>query len=112
MLQRLGYKVTAVTDSREALRLFSADPSRFDLVMTDQTMPFLTGESLGTAVLRIPEDIPVILCTGHADFISSERVIQMGFRALILKPFTVREGAELLRRVLDQNRVQGAPDSP
>jgi len=104
MLQRLGYKITALNDSREALKLFSADPSQFDLVMTDQTMPFMTGEDLGKELMRIRSDIPVILCTGYADFISSEKATAMGFQGFIMKPFTVREGAELVRHVLDQKQ--------
>jgi len=104
MLQRLGYKITALMDSREALKIFSADPSQFDLVMTDQTMPFMTGEDLGKELMRMRPDIPVILCTGYADFISSEKATAMGFQGYIMKPFTVREGAELVRNVLDQAR--------
>ncbi len=102
MLQHLGYKVTAFLDSREALRLFSANPSQFDLVLTDQTMPFMTGEDLGKEIIRLRPDIPVILCTGYADFISWEKVKEMGFHGFIMKPFTVREGAELVRRILDE----------
>lgn len=101
MLQRLGYEVTARRDSREALKIFSEDPSRFDLVMTDQTMPYMTGENLGKEMMRIRPDIRLILCTGYADFISSEKAKEMGFGGFIMKPFTVREGAELVRRVLD-----------
>ena len=102
MLQHLGYKVTALMDSQEALKLFSEKPSEFDLVITDQTMPFMTGEDLGKELMRIRPDIPVILCTGYSDLISSEKATAMGFRGFIMKPFTVREGAELVRRVLDQ----------
>ncbi len=102
MLQHLGYKVTALMDSQEALRLFSENPSQFDLVITDQTMPFMTGEDLGKELMRMRPDIPVILCTGYSDLISSEKATAMGFRGYIMKPFTVREGAELVRRVLDQ----------
>ena len=102
MLQHLGYKVTALMDSQEALKLFSANPSQFDLVMTDQTMPVMTGEDLGKVLMNIRCDIPVILCTGYSDLISSEKATTMGFRGFIMKPFTVREGAELVRRVLDQ----------
>ena len=103
MLQHLGYQVTAVMDSQEALKIFSADSSQFDLVMTDQTMPFMTGEDLGKELMRIRPDIPIILCTGYSDMISSEKATAMGFRGFIMKPFTVREGAELVRWVLDQN---------
>jgi len=106
MLQQLGYKVTTLTDSREALKLFLTDPSQFDLVMTDQTMPLMTGEDLGKEMMRIRSDIPVVLCTGYADFISSEKAAAMGFRGFIMKPFTVREGAELVRRVLDKKGTQ------
>ena len=69
MLQHLGYKVTALMDSQEALKLFSEKPSQFDLVMTDQTMPFMTGEDLGKEFMRIRPDIPIILCTGYSDLI-------------------------------------------
>ena len=102
MLQHLGYKVTALMDNREALKLFSEKPSEFDLVITDQTMPFMTGEDLGKELMRIRPDIPVILCTGYSDLISSEKATATGFRGFVMKPFTVREGAELVRRVLDQ----------
>ena len=98
MLQHLGYKVTALMDSQEALKLFSQKPSEFDLVMTDQTMPFMTGEDLGKEFMRIRPDIPVILCTGYSDLISSEKAMAMGFRGFIMKPFTVREGANLVRQ--------------
>jgi CheY-like chemotaxis protein len=101
MLEYLGYKVTAAMDGKEALKLFSSNPSQFDLVMTDQAMPFMTGEDLGKELIRLRPDIPVILCTGYNDLISSEKAAAMGFRCFIMKPFTVREGAELVRRALD-----------
>ncbi len=104
MLQRLGYTVTALTDSKEALKLFSGNPSEFDLVITDYTMPLLTGEALGQEMMRIRSDIPVILCTGYNDLMPSEKAIAMGFRELIMKPFTVREGSRLIRKVLDQEQ--------
>jgi CheY-like chemotaxis protein len=104
MLQHLGYKVTALMDSQEALRLFTGNPSEFDLVITDQTMPFLTGEDLGKEIMRIRPDIPIILCTGYSDLISSEKASALGFRGYIMKPFTVREGAELVRSVLDHKQ--------
>jgi PAS domain S-box-containing protein len=102
LLQHLGYRVTALTDSEEALRLFSENPSQFDLVITDQTMPGMTGEDLGKQIMSIRPDIPVILCTGYADMISSEKAMALGFRGYVWKPFTVREGAELVRSVLNE----------
>jgi PAS domain S-box-containing protein len=105
MLERLGYKVTTVTESEEALKLFSGKPSEFDLVITDQTMPGMTGQELGKEFMRIRPDIPVILCTGYSDMISSEKATAMGFRGFVMKPFTLRESAELVRRVLDEKGV-------
>jgi two-component system cell cycle sensor histidine kinase/response regulator CckA len=86
------------------LKLFSADPSQFDLVIADQTMPFKTGEDLGKGIMGIRPDIPVILCTGYSDLISLEKATAMGFRGFIMKPFTVRERAELVRSILDQTQ--------
>jgi PAS domain S-box-containing protein len=106
MLERLGYKVTTVTESEEALKLFSGKPSEFDLVITDQTMPGMTGEELGKEFMRIRPDIPVILCTGYSDMISSEKATAMGFRGFVMKPFTLRESAELVRRVLDEKKLR------
>jgi len=104
MLQSLGYTVTALTDSREALKLFSENPSQFDLVITDLTMPLMTGEALGKEMIRIRPDIPVILCTGYNDLMSSEKAIAMGFREFIMKPFTVGEGSQLIRKVFGQQQ--------
>jgi CheY-like chemotaxis protein len=104
MLQRYGYQVTALADSRTALSLFKEDPSLFDLVITDQTMPFITGESLGRELMHLRPDIPVILCTGYSDSISSEKAMAIGFRGFIAKPFTLKNGLEIMRRVLDQTR--------
>ena len=62
----------------------------------------MTGEDLGKELMRIRPDIPVILCTGYSDLISSKKATAMGFRGFIMKPFTLREGAEVMRSVLDQ----------
>jgi two-component system, cell cycle sensor histidine kinase and response regulator CckA len=102
MLERLGYTVTAVTDSTEALRIFSEDPFQFDLVVTDHTMPMMTGEDLGKKIMSIRPDIPVILCSGFNDLISPENARAEGFREFVRKPFSMREGAQMIRRVLDQ----------
>ena len=102
MLEHLGYKVTALTDGREALRMFSEKPSDFDLVMTDHMMPHLTGKDIGCRMIRIRSDIPIIMFTGSVHLISPEEVMGMGFRGILGKPFTVQECAKLVRRVLDQ----------
>ena len=75
-LERLGYKVTAMTDSQEALKTFSIDPSLFDLVITDHAMPQMAGTQLAKELLKIRGDIPIILCTGHSDTISPESAME------------------------------------
>jgi DNA-binding NtrC family response regulator len=73
--------------------------------MTDQTMPSMTGEELGRELMKIRPGIPVILCTGYSDLISSEKAMSMGFQAFVMKPFTVREASQLIRRVLDKKKT-------
>jgi PAS domain S-box-containing protein len=104
-LERLGYQVVAGTDSREALHTFRAQPWQFDLVLTDQTMPHLTGDRLALELLAIRPELPIILCTG-ADgtangSISVSEAKSLGIREVISKPAQRREMAEILRRVLD-----------
>ncbi len=100
-LERLGYRVTAVSDGIEALKIFSADPSLFDLVITDQAMPKTAGSQLSTELLRIRSDIPIILCTGHSETISQEKTKTIGIREFLIKPLTKQELATAIRRVLD-----------
>ena len=99
-LERLGYSVTALTDSTEALKLFSSDPSRFDLVITDQTMPKLTGMDLARKLLTIRNNIPIILYTGHSDSTSREKAKEAGIREFLMKPLEKQQLAEAIRRVL------------
>jgi PAS domain S-box-containing protein len=105
MLERLGYRVVAGTDSREALNIFRAQPQQFDLVLSDQTMPHLTGDRLAQQLLAIRPELPIILCTG-ADgtangSISAMEAKALGIREVISKPAQRREMAEILRRVLE-----------
>ncbi len=102
-LERLGYSVVALTDSTEALRTFSSDPSRFDLIVTDQTMSGLTGVQLAKELLKIRHDIPIILCTGHSEAVSLETAKDVGIRQFLMKPFAKQELAQAIRRVLDTN---------
>ncbi len=104
MLKRLGYQVTAFTGSLEALKAFSERPLEFDMVISDQTMPFMTGEDLAKEIIRIRPDIPVILSTGYSELITEERAKEIGIDGFVLKPFSMHEGANLVRRVLDRKR--------
>lgn len=100
-LERLGYEVTATTSSIEALEVFQAQPNKFDLVITDQTMPNMTGEQLSKELMRIRPDIPIILCTGYSEQITEEKAKSMGIREFVMKPLVARELAETVRKVLD-----------
>jgi CheY-like chemotaxis protein len=99
--ERLGYRVTTQTDSKAALELFRAQPDAFDLIITDQTMPGLTGENLANEVMKIRPDIPIIICTGYSSQMDAERASAVGFKAFIMKPVEKRELANTIRQVLD-----------
>ena len=103
MLENLGYEVTARTDSTEALREFSEKPQNFDLVITDMTMPHITGDELAKKLLDIKPDIPVILCTGFNEDITEEKALAMGIQKFIMKPVIQNDLASTIRTVLDHN---------
>jgi signal transduction histidine kinase/ActR/RegA family two-component response regulator len=100
MLERLGYQVQPVTDSREALEVFRAQPDSFDLVITDQTMPHLTGGELAKELLAIRADIPIILCTGFSTNFTEELAKKLGIREYIMKPVIVQELSRKIRAAL------------
>ncbi len=101
MLTQLGYTVVTRTSSVEALEAFRATPHRFDLVITDQTMPNMTGAQLARELLSLRPDIPIILCTGFSHTLTEERARELGIRAFLLKPLTSRDLALTIRRVLE-----------
>ncbi len=101
MLQTLGYKVVSMNRSLEALRLFQSQPEQFDLILTDLTMPGITGTELAAKLLSIRSDIPIILCTGFAGTNIRKQAMAMGIREVMVKPFIFQELAETVRRVLD-----------
>jgi len=94
--------VVTQKSSVQALELFRSEPDRFDLVITDMTMPHMTGDTLARALMKIRPDIPVILCTGHSRRVSEEKAKDMGIRAFVMKPILVRAMAETVRSVLDK----------
>jgi signal transduction histidine kinase/CheY-like chemotaxis protein len=101
ILERLGYKVTSKTDSEEALEEFSARPERFDLVITDMTMPKITGDRLARRLMDINPQIPVIMCTGFNEAITEEKALAMGIDKFVMKPVIKDELAHAIRTVLD-----------
>jgi len=100
-LRSLGYRATGFTDSRKALEAFRADPSRFDLVITDQTMPGLTGADLVKEMMLIRPDVPIIVCTGFSETLSREQAEAMGVREYLQKPILRKTLGRAVRRVLD-----------
>jgi CheY-like chemotaxis protein len=104
-LERLGYTVETCANGEEALRLFLRDPSRFDAVITDLTMPKMTGTRLAREILKTRPDIPVILCTGYSEKLDLSTAKERGFAELLRKPIDAQVLATVLRQVLDR-----APD--
>jgi len=105
MLERLGYQVTIRTGSLDALEAFKANPDSFDLVITDMTMPNMTGVQLTKEIKRIRPDIPVILCTGFSYQINDEKSKTLGIQGFVMKPVVMKEIAETIRMVLDKEIV-------
>ena len=104
MLQYLGYSVVGLTDSTEALGIFAENPGNCDLVITDQTMPGMTGGELARRLMAIRPDIPVILCSGFSEQMTEERARSMGVRSYVMKPLNLHDLAFLVRAVLDSDR--------
>ncbi|MFH1028354.1 MAG: response regulator, partial [Pseudomonadota bacterium] len=100
LLQELGYRVTTETSSLEALKCFHANPDAFDLVITDMTMPGLTGRELARQLLSIRPDIPIIMCSGLTEFINSNEAREAGIRDFFMKPYVASTMAKTIRKVL------------
>ncbi len=101
MLERLGYRVETKTNPIEALDLVRSEPDRFDLVITDMTMPQMTGDKLVKEILSIRPDMPIILCTGFSEKIDDERAKELGISKYIEKPFAIPDFPTAVRNVLD-----------
>jgi len=97
----LGYTVKVRTSSIEALEAFRAKPDKYDLVITDQTMPHITGQMLAKEMMAIRQNIPIILCTGHSDSIDEDRAREMEIQSFVMKPIAMGEIATTIREVLD-----------
>jgi CheY-like chemotaxis protein len=106
MLQRLGYQVTAVSSSPEALKIFLARPFDFDLVLTDQTMPDICGTGLAEEILACRPGMPIVLCTGYSDQVNHDKARQLGIREFLEKPLTLGTLSAALRRALGKENGQ------
>jgi CheY-like chemotaxis protein len=112
MLEELGYDVQSAQGSEEALGLFKRDPHGIDLILTDMTMPGLTGEELAIRTMAIRPGMPVILCTGFSKEMTAERVRVLGIQGFLTKPLTLEELAGTVRKVLDQSMDQDQANLP
>jgi PAS domain S-box-containing protein len=105
VLERLGYRVYTFIRGTDALMVFKDNPNEFDLVITDQTMPDITGAQVSRQILEIRPNIPIILCTGHSDLIDKEQAHAMGIGAYLNKPIVANKLAKAVRRLLENKKT-------
>ncbi len=101
VLERLGYKVTKKTSSFDALAAFKAHPDDFDLIITDMSMPRMTGDQLASKILSIRPDIPIVICTGFSENVNEEMAKAIGIKGFLMKPVVKSDMAEMVRKVLE-----------
>ncbi len=111
MLATNGYKVTVFHDGREAWEAFKQEPEKWNLIITDQTMPLMTGEELAVKAMETVPGLPVILCTGYSESISIEKALSLGIKAYLHKPISMNELLAAVHRVLvnQHNDTKGVP---
>lgn len=91
-----------MTDPEDALAAFSLNPGYFDVVITDMTMPKMTGAKLAEGLIRIRPDLSIILCTGHSSLIDEKKALQLGIAAYMMKPVSMLTIAKIIRKLMDQ----------
>ena len=99
MLQRFGHEVHTAMSSIEALEAFRSRPLDYDIVITDQAMPYVTGLTLANQLRQIRPDISIILCTGYTELISAEEASFFGIKKILMKPFTAKQ----IQRVIESS---------
>ena len=105
ILERLGYDVVTRTSSIDALETFQEKPDEFDLIITDQIMPNMTGTQLAENILAVRPDIPVILCSGFPENVSSEELKQIGIKEFITKPVSRQQISEIVHKLLEKKEI-------
>ena len=100
MLERLGYRIAHRTSSIEALEAFRTDPRKYDLVISDMTMPKMPGDKLAAELLRLRPNIPILLCTGFSQKMTEKKIQALGVRGLLMKPVLMMDLAQKIREVL------------
>ena len=106
ILERLGFDVVTKTSSTDALEAFQEEPDKFDLVITDQVMPNMTGMQLAEKLISIRPDIPVILCSVFPEDVCQEELKRIGIKEFIAKPISMQKINKVIRTVLDKSRVK------
>jgi PAS domain S-box-containing protein len=103
MLERMGYTVLSMTDSTTALERFKSAPGDFDLVITDMSMPKMSGDQLAGELIKVRNGIPILLCTGHSDTIDEKKAKQIGIKGFAMKPLDTGKLARAVREILDKH---------
>jgi len=93
--------VTSRTSSLETFEAFRANPDKFDLVITDISMPNMSGDKLAVELIKIRPDIPILLCTGYSENMTDEKIKSLGIKGLLKKPIVIKDLAQKIRDVLD-----------
>lgn len=104
MLESLGYQVIPQTSSKDTLTIFQSQPDNYDILITDMTMPDLTGAELAQKIRIIRPDIPIILCTGFSELINKEKANALGIYKYLMKPVARKKLAIAVREVLDASK--------
>ncbi len=112
MLHSLGYAVDCRTDPLDTLEAFKSNPDKYDMVITDMTMPGMTGRELGIEIMRIRPNVPVILCTGFSERMPEEKALKLGFCAFVMKPVVIGDIAQKIRSALDGSPLEGRRPHP
>jgi two-component system, cell cycle sensor histidine kinase and response regulator CckA len=102
VFENLGYTVQITTNPLKALTIFETDPTLFDLVISDMTMPQMNGVKLSEKLRKIQKDIPIIICSGDSSLIDEVKAKDIGISAFAMKPITISEISNLIRTVLDK----------
>ncbi len=105
LLESVGYKVVLETNSLQALETFRTGPDRFDLVITDMTMPGLRGEELAREIIALRPGMPIILCTGYSDLIDEKKAREIGIREFVMKPYVVANFVQTIRKALETEKI-------
>ncbi|MEJ2648821.1 MAG: response regulator, partial [Sedimentisphaerales bacterium] len=105
ILERLGYAVVARTNSLDAMEEFQEKPDEFDLVITDQVMPNMTGTELARGIVSIRKDMPIILCSGFPEQVCHEELASIGIKHFIMKPVSRQELTSVVHEILESENI-------